>query len=97
MPEIDNPYGVDAEMGRGRTLLNLIAEGFDGQQIGERYGVSPERAEELILIFVRRVLRGDAPPAPGAECSLSEFDGWCFKHGCHHPAPNTAPNPPAVN
>lgn len=87
MPNSDNPYGEDAPMGRGKALFRLIADGFDGKQIGERYDVAPERAEELILLYVRRVLRGDVPRAPGAECQISEFDGWCFKHGCYHPQP----------
>jgi hypothetical protein len=81
-----NLYGTDEEMNRGASLLRLIAEGYDGEQIRERYDITPERAEELIMLYARRVLRGDAPPAPGPECQVSEFNGWCFIHGCYHPA-----------
>lgn len=83
--EIENPYGADADMDLGRILLALVGEGYDGVQIGERFDVSPERAEELIALYARRVLRGGSPPAPSAVCLVSGFDGWCMKHGCYHP------------
>lgn len=85
MAEVENPYGADAEMDRGNTLLQLVAEGYDGNQIGERFDIAPERAEELIALYVQRVLRGNAPPAPSPDCLINGFDGWCMKHGCYHP------------
>jgi hypothetical protein len=82
----DNPYGADAEMKRGAALLSLISEGYDGEQIEQRFHITAERAEELIVRYVRRVLRGDAPPAPSAQCLVGGYDGWCARHGCFHPA-----------
>lgn len=87
MTEVDNPYGVDTAMGRAALLFGLIAEGYDGNHIVEQYDITPERAEELIVLYVRRVLRGDAPAAPSADCLINGFNGWCMKHGCYHPAP----------
>ena len=93
MAEIDNPYGVDGEMERAHDLFQMLAEGFSGQQLSERFDLPLDRIEALVARYVERIVRGPAPGAPGPECLINGFNGWCVKHGCFHPSTGTAPNP----
>lgn len=77
---------TDPVMDLGRKVLGMLAEGYDGEQITQRFDITVERAEQVLHAYAGRVLHGTAPKAmPAAECGPpNTFDGWCFVHGVYH-------------
>lgn len=75
---------ADKDLEKGQILFRMLAEGYSGEQILDRFAIAPDRIEDLVARYVQRIVRGDIPDAPTVECLINGFDGWCMKHGCFH-------------
>ena len=84
--KVETAWQTDPVMELGYSVLNQIANGYDGEQVMQGRGVSVDVAMAAVAEYAARILRGVEAPAPTAECRPS-YSGWCYPHGVFHPAP----------
>lgn len=89
---------TDEAIDIGHKVLGMLAEGYDGEQIGRALDVNAGWASYCLGAYAGRVLLGKVPPYPSPECGDGpSYDGWCYVHGVYHPEPGVThrPGPPA--